>query len=278
MTRLLRLLPAPQDECEVQNLYLQYHLQKLGKPHAPFVYANFLSSLDGRVAVTEAHANSGISATPESLISANDLRLLYELQAQADCIVTNSAYLRSLASEQLGNVLQVGVTPDTQDLARWRAAQGLAPQPAVVVASSSLDFVVPPSLREHKQTLYVATCENADRTKLRRWQRLGIECFFAGKGDIVEGEPLIAELGKLGYRSIYLLAGPTMLATMLDHGQLSRLYLTMTHQLVGRRSFHTMINGEILNKGINLRLRSLYYDEHSPTDAGQWFSEFEPAY
>jgi riboflavin biosynthesis pyrimidine reductase len=48
---------------------------------------------------------------------------------------------------------------------------------------------------------------------------------------------MIRILAERGYRCLYLLAGPQMLETVLRDGSLSRLYLTMTHQLIGGRRF-----------------------------------------
>ncbi len=55
----------------------------------------------------------------------------------------------------------------------------------------------------------------------------------SGTGEQVEAEPLAALLSRLGYRSAYLVAGPRMLDTMLRQRRLSRLFLTLTHQILG---------------------------------------------
>jgi riboflavin biosynthesis pyrimidine reductase len=83
-------------------------------------------------------------------------------------------------------------------------------------------------------------------------------------------------LGALGFRSLYLLAGPRMLETMLRDGRLSRLYVTIAHCLVGGEAFHTLIAGPELGAGGQLRLASLSYDATEPAGAGQWFAQFEP--
>ena len=44
---------------------------------------------------------------------------------------------------------------------------------------------------------------------------------------------MITTLGARGYARLYLLAGPQMLETVLRDGALSRLYLTLTHQVIG---------------------------------------------
>jgi hypothetical protein len=91
----------------------------------------------------------------------------------------------------------------------------------------------------------------------------------------VQGAPLIGKLKQLGFTSIYLVAGPQMLDTMVRERQLVRLYHTITHQLVGGTDFHTMLPGPMLGEEGNLRMRSLYYDPDSPRASGQFFAQFE---
>jgi riboflavin biosynthesis pyrimidine reductase len=216
-------------------------------------------------------ADGAESNVLEDLTSSNDFRLFQELQAQADCLVTHGAYLRALAKGGLGNVLQV----DDAELIAWRKRNGLPEQPTVVVASGSLDFPVPDSIEAHGQPLYIATGEGADRARVRAWQEQGFKLIVAGSSRMVEGAPLVDALGRLGYKCLYLLAGPHMLDTMLRDRRLSRLYLTLTHRLLGGEQFHTMIPGPPLGQRGHLVLRTLYYDEGPPHRSGQWFAQFD---
>jgi riboflavin biosynthesis pyrimidine reductase len=270
---VIRLYPAPGEERPLRGLYLGQGLHALGGEGEPFVYANFVSSLDGRIALQE--SRGGVAYLPGQLLSANDFRLFLELQAQADCLITHGGYLRALAAQRLGNVLQVSPGGEHPDLLAWRAAHGLQDQPALVVASASLDFPVPESVQAHAQTLYVATGEGADPERVRAWQGRGFEVIVAGRGRGVEGRALVGALGRRGYRSLYLVAGPRMLETMLRQGRLSRLYLTLTHQILGGEWFHTMVTGPQLGPAGHLSLQALYYDPDSPGGAGQWFAQFD---
>ena len=220
-TRLIQLYPHPGQEQVLQGLYLEHRLHELGTAASPFVYANFVSSLDGRIALID--PASGDSFIPDTLTSPSDWRLFQELQAQADCFITHGAYLRAVADGRLKDILQVGVRDNSEDLAAWRHSQRLSTQPAVVVASSSLVFPIPDSVRAHQQTLYIATGERADPSRIRYWERQRYPVIRAGNGVMAEGVPLVRALGKLGYRSLYLIAGPLMLATMLRDGRLDRL-------------------------------------------------------
>jgi riboflavin biosynthesis pyrimidine reductase len=267
-----RLFPCPCESLDLQGLYLGLKLHNIGTPQRPFVYANFLSSLDGRIALEDAE---GVAYLPKHLTTPADFRLFLELQAQADCLVTHGGYLRSLAAGRLGNILQIGQRPESSDLVAWRLAHGLPAQPAIVIASASLDFPLPDSIREHGQTCYVATGQHADSAKLDYWRGQGCEIIFAGKDRRVEGGPLVEALGERGLRSIYLIAGPDMLDTMVRDGKLGRLFQTITHQLLGGLAFRTVSPGPEFGPIGHLKLRSLYYDPNAPQDAGQWFAQFD---
>jgi len=265
--QLLPLYPQAGALRPLRGLYLEHRLHELGTVQSPFAYGSFVSSLDGRIALME----PGSADVLEGLTSANDFRLFQEIHAQADCLITNAGYLRALALGQLGNMLQVSAA----DLVEWRKHNGLSPQPAIVVASSSLDFPVHPSILQHRQPLYVATGRSADPARVQALRARGLEILFAGEGSMVEGAALVDALRPHGYRSLYLLAGPKMLNAMLRDRQLSRLYLTLRHRLLGGESFHTLVEGPRLGDAGLLALRALHYDRGEGDGIGQWFAQFD---
>jgi riboflavin biosynthesis pyrimidine reductase len=265
---LLRLYPNSCEKVSIKGLYLGHQLHKLGATESPFVYANFLSSLDGRIAVEDAAQHT--THIPKHITTASDFGLFMELHAQADCIITHGGYMRALDEGRLGNILQV----KDKDLAEWRRDNGLQPQPAVIIASASLNFPLHNSLQEHAQAVYIATGKNADPDRIRYWQDLGHSLLFTGEGQMVQGAPLINALSGLGYKAIYLVAGPQMLDTVIREKRLSRLYLSMTHQLIGGKDFRTLLTGSMLGPEGNLLLEALYYEQDSPPGSGQFFMQF----
>lgn len=271
--RMLRLYPGPPQEAAVAGAYLGHAVHRLGSVARPFVYADFVSSLDGRIALDE--AGGGESRFPAALRSDNDFRLLLELAAQADCLITHGGYLRAIAAGRLDDILQVGTRAGSEDLAQWRKAHGLSPQPAVAVASASLDFTLPPSLARHGQRVLVATGAAAPADKVATLRAQGCEVFVAGQEKYVEGGALTRALGERGFRSLFLLAGPRMLETMLRDRMLARLYLTIAHSVLGGAAFHTLVAGPELGPAGHLTLSSLHYDAAQPDGAGQWFAQFE---
>ena len=271
--RILRLFPGPPQEAALAGAYLAHAVHRLGSAAQPFVYADFVSSLDGRIALDD--PGSGESRLSAALRSDNDFRLLLELAAQADCLITHGGYLRAIAAGHLDDILQVGTRAGMRDLAQWRKANGLAPQPAVAIASASLDFPIPPSLTQHGQRVLIATGRAAPADKLAQLRAQGCEVIAAGQGRYVEGAPLTRALGARGFRSLFLLAGPRLLETMLRDRVLSRLYLTIAHCLLGGTAFHSLIAGPELGPAGRLRLSSLHYDAAESEGAGQWFAQFE---
>lgn len=253
----------------MKGLYLEHRVHELGKEGAPFVYANFLSSLDGRIALEDSVSNKPF--IPKHLMTQSDFQLFMELHAQADCLITHGGYLRALSKGGLGNILQVR----DPELIDWRRENGLRPHPDIVIASASLNFPMHESLSQYGQKVFIFTGQEADKERVDFWHKSGFPVLFAGKDRMVHGEPLIKELAGLGYKSIYLIAGPQMLDTVVRENQLMRLYLTITHQLMGGRDFRTMLTGDMLGEKGNLELHSLYYEPDSPAGSGQFFAWFE---
>lgn len=269
MSTVLKLFPGPQGEHALAGLYLNHDLHRRGSPQQPLVYGNFVSSLDGRIALGDAR---GCSTTPEVLTTADDWRLFQELHAQADCIITHGGYLRALAAGRLGNILQIA----DRSLQDWRLEQGLRAQPDIVIASASLEFPLPDSVHHHGQSVILATGAAGDPAKIAFWRAQGFAVVIAGGGAAVEGAALLRQLRPRGYRSVYLLAGPRILETMLRDRMLARLYLTLSHRLLGGERFHTLLAGEALEGTGRLGLRSLYYAPGSGDASGQFFACFEP--
>ena len=129
--QILELYPHTGTTRDLDGTYLAHDLRGLATSEQPFVYANFVSSLDGRIAVVE--ARTGESYVLEDLTSGHDWRLFQELQAQADCMVTHGGYLRALAAGKFADILQVGLTKHALDIGSWRSQHGLTRQPAIAI-------------------------------------------------------------------------------------------------------------------------------------------------
>lgn len=274
-TCLIELYPQSGRSRPLAGTWLELDLHRRGRPGAPVIYGSFVTSLDGRIAVADSQTRK--LALPQAIVSRHDFRLLQELMVQADCFITHGGYLRALASGSLDDILQVGLGADSADLARWRTAHGFQGQPGIVVASATLDFEVPRSVRDHGQRLTIITVTRAPPERIRRFESEGFDVIVSGSREDVEADPVAALLSQLGYRSAYLVAGPRMLDTMLRQRRLGYLFLTITHQILGGERFATLASGALFGAAGHLQLRTLYYDAEQPAGAGQWFAQFEPA-
>ena len=270
---VLQLFPPPVRERRLGGLYLGESLPEPAAGESPFLYANFVTSVDGRIAVAGA---DGVSRLPTGLTNVRDWRLFQELQAHADCLLTHGGYLRALAAGTLGNILQVGLAADGGDIASWRADRNMTLQPAVAILSASLEFALPASLAEHRQSVHVLTTAMAPRAGIAKLEAAGCEVLVMGRGSQVRGRDVSAALSARGYRRVYLQTGPRMLETALRDRVLSRLYLTLSHRVVGGERFDTLLRGGLLGAAGTLRLRALYLDQPPTGESGQFFASFEP--
>ena len=271
---VLQLFPPPARTRRLESLYLSERMPPPAPGAPALVYANFVSSLDGRIAVT---GNDGVSRLPAGLTNPRDWRLFRELQAHADCLVTHGGYLRALASRRLGNVLQVGLGADGEDIARWRAARKMAAQPAVAIVSASLDLPIPDSLATHGQPVHILTTAAARRDRRAALEEAGLEVVVTGPGPWVSGREAVGALAERGYRKLYLQTGPKMLEATLRDRVLSRLYMTIRLRMVGGECFDTVVRGAVPGDSGRVRLGALYLDEAAGSDCGQLFACFDAA-
>lgn len=265
---VLRLFPPPHKELPLKGLYLSHRLQ--GKR---LVYTNFAMSLDGRIALPD--PKHGVYRIPRAVANARDWRLFQELAAQADLLLTSGRYFRDLAGGQAQSSVPISNDPEHNDLLRWRAVHGLSQQPAVGILSASLDIPLPPSLRREGRTVYVFTGAAADKGRVRMLEQQGAEVHYTGNGNRVDGRALMHALKRLGFHSVYSIAGPEVLHTLLAAGAVDRLYLTFTHLLLGGNEFGTLVTGPRLIPPATTRLASLYLDPYAPPGAGQSLAVFE---
>jgi riboflavin biosynthesis pyrimidine reductase len=273
LNKLLKLFPSPLESVALKCLYLKQGLQKLGTRLHPFVYTNFIVSLDGRISLE--HPQKGTHIVPDAIANPRDWRLFQELAAQADILITSGRYIRQLAREVAQDILPISDHPDYADLIQWRRTQKLPPQPAIVVVSASLNIPFPESLLNSKRLIYVATSTGANPMRVKALKTQGVRVLFAGNGPRVQGRELVTALGQEGFTTIYVIAGPEVLRTLLSAQILNRLYLTHALRVLGGESFDTLLEGEQLAPPADFALHSLYYDNLSQGNPKQIFAIYE---
>lgn len=237
------------------------------------MYSNFVSSLDGRVAIEAVGRNS--HTVPDSIANSRDWRLYQELAGQAEVLITSGRFYRQSHAGEAQDNLPVGSQPEFADIRTWRIAQGLAAQPDIVILSSSLDIPLAALEPYRSRRILVATGATVDSRRVQMLETAGIDVFVAGSGSRVEGKQLVEQLGVYGYRSLYAIAGPAVLYTLVAADVLDRLYLTIACQLLGGNAFDTLMRGELLTPAASLQLQQLHHDPVAPAGAGQLFCVFD---
>ncbi len=271
---VLELYPDPGKKHALRGLYMGQVLECMGRGKTPFIYSNFISSLDGRIAVPGPERNS--HQVPPAIANQRDWRLFQELAAQADLLITSARYFRQAAEQEAQAELPVGSAQEFADLREWRVSQGLSPQPDIAVFSASLNIPLQSIRLYHDRTLYLITGATADTEKLQQLiDSSHARAITCGQQGHVDASMLRATLAELGYRRVYAIAGPAVLHTLIQGNALDRLYHTTAHCLLGGTRFDTFVWGSPLDPPIRMPLRAMYLDPCAPAGAGQTLAIYD---
>ena len=275
MEPVIKLYPPPAQELPLEGLYLGHDLRSHAADRSrPFVYTNYVVSLDGRIAVPRADG-SGMNV-PEAIANDRDWRLFQELAVQADIILASGRYLRDYARGDAQELLRVYDDPAFEDLKQWRLGQGLAAYPDFAVISASLDFPVPEALTGEGRRVIVATVDQSDPDRRHELADQGADVVLAGD-ERVRGKPLIDALAARGYRFVYNATGPLVNHLLLRDDVLDRLYLTHAHRLLGGKPFDSIVTGDLIDPAIGMKLATIYLDAAALDGMGQLFVSYNRA-
>lgn len=272
MAQLRQLYPLPTRTLPLEGAYLAHDLRSRAEEVAgPYVYANFVTSVDGRIAVPR-EEEMGMKV-PAATANERDWRLYQELAAQADLIISSGRYLREWAEGKGQEILQVD-DPRFADLRAWRQERGLKPQADLAILSNSLRFPLPEVLTAGGREVVVFTSAAADPARRRDVEARAGQVVVAGV-ETVDGAELVKAMGELGYRVIYSAAGPKIMQTLVAGGVLNRLYLTVAHRLLGGRRYATMVEGAQFEPAVGLALKTVYLDPAGVEGLGQLFLSYD---
>ena len=265
------LYPEPGQPRPLTNLYLDHNIRQQGRAEGQaFVYANFVVSLDGRIAIP--HPSGDGLMVPKAVANERDWRLFQELAAQADLIISSGRYLRDWADGRAQEILQTD-DPRFADLRRWREDQGLKPQPDIAIISSSLNFPIPEVLTSNGRNAVIFTTANPDPDRVAEIEAQAGQVFVVGE-ESVDGGRLVQKMSELGYETVYSAAGPRILHMLLSAGVLNRLYLTHASRLLGGDPFASIVEGGVLDTAVDLKLHSLTLDPAGLGGLGQLFVSY----
>lgn len=265
MPTVTRLYPDFAEDIPLHGLYLSHDLRGVGEGR-PFVYTNFVQSLDGRISENDPH--SGRRRVPEAIANDHDWRLYMELLAQADAVLTTARHLNAVSEGRHGELLCI-TEADHPDLLAWRQARGLSAVPVCIAVSQRLHLPIEALRQRHAGEFAVVTTEQADDGAVQSLETAGVQVVTAGAGPGLRGRDLISAVAGLGHQRIYSIAGPRLLHTLLDDDQVDRLYLTWCQRLLGGERYDTLVAGPPLSPPRDFQLHQLYLDHHAPAGGSQ---------
>jgi riboflavin biosynthesis pyrimidine reductase len=203
----------------------------------PCVYANFVQTLDGVVAITDVERSNALVADR----SEDDRFVMGLLRALADVVLIGTG---TLLSSPKGRWRPDGVFPAGKEaFAELRARLGKAEQPAVAIVTSgaSLDVSHP----------VVADGALVLTTELGA-AGLAVDVpnlVAVGGGDWVSLPVALELLRARGYEHVLSEAGPTTFAELVAAGLVDELFLTLSPVFAGRPEAHRRLG---LVEGVEL--------------------------
>jgi riboflavin biosynthesis pyrimidine reductase len=267
---ILRLYPPPTEHLPLEGLYLAQDIRgQRGAGALPFIYANFITSLDGRISLSD--PDTGVHTVPAAIANPRDALLYTELAAHADVLLTTARHLRALAAGRYHEIIELHA--DAR-LAAWRRAQGLAPQPAVAAVSAGLAIPLEALRARYHGPLLAITGAEAPPARVAALRAAGVDVERIPAPGSLDGGAVARALAARGHRTVYSIAGPRVTRALFAAGVLDRLYLTIVQAALAGSEFDALTTGETLLPPARFLLHELYLDAAPPSHTGQLFASF----
>ncbi len=201
----------------------------------PYVFANFVSTIDGIVSFgVPGHDR----ARDVSHGDPNDRFVLALLRAVSDAVIVGAGTLRK---EPDSVWTAESVFPDAgAEFAALRSAAGLAPQPltVLVTAGGDLDLSLPAFSRGGP--VLVATTAAGERRLGRTPDRIRVAS-LSGGAELRMADVIRASAEAAGGGRLLTEGGANILGRFLDEGLLDELFLTVAPRFAGRSREHSRV-------------------------------------
>jgi len=252
-----RLYP-PASSVPLHGAYLALPLRQWANEQGGCIMvSNFVSSLDGRIAISH---DDNTETIPGSIANPRDWRLLQELAAQSDVLITSARYYRQWAVKQHQGSVPIGLDEDFDDIHAWRKHQGMKPQPDVIIISQSLDLPIAPLLQMMAQQRHVSVLcgSSAPPSQQAVLLQYGISVVCCASSQVT-GQAVRDYVQQQRYSVACMLAGPKVHSTLLQDGVLDYLFLTLRHSLIGQDGFSSITVGS-QSWPVYMQLQHLFHD------------------
>jgi riboflavin-specific deaminase-like protein len=224
---------SPEPPRPVHELLAEVRPHERAGAERPFVFANMISTADGRAA---------LGGSTRALGGDADLELLLELRALADAVLVGTGTLRA---EGYARLVQ-----SEERRARRRAA-GLAEDPLAVVLSRRFDVPWEAGLfQAPAQPVLVYTGVEGEAPDVPA----PVEVAWLERA--APGAAL-ADLRARGIRALLCEGGPTLLGALLADGLVDELFLTVAPLLTGDEDEPAIVAGGRLPEAVEMELLSV---------------------
>lgn len=201
-------------------------------PGRPYVIGNFVSSLDGVVALNTPGARTGGGEI--SGFNEHDRMLMGLLRASADAVIVGAGTLRSVPNHRW--TAPAIYPPLLQAYQQFRAALGKTEPPlnVIVTARGDLDLSLPVFQSGEVPVVIVTTSAGATRLRaqvLPSWVQVGA----AAGGDAVSAAEVLEVVNQRRPCDLILTeGGPRLMGDFFAEHLLDELFLTLAPQVAGR--------------------------------------------
>lgn len=213
----------------------------------PSVFANFVASVDGTVALPGDRESGRII----SLASRADRFVMGLLRAHADAILIGAGtYEKARRAQWTSAHICAEFAPDFAEL---RERLQLDPEPKLVIVSGSGSLEPGPAL---ERALVVTTSAGAERLRPSLPATSEVAVL---SGDRLGGVAVMQQLRQRRFERVLCEGGPRLFGELVQSGCIDELFLTISPQLFGHDAGDgkkALLDGVNMN-GVELELRSL---------------------
>jgi riboflavin biosynthesis pyrimidine reductase len=221
-------LPLPS---ALASLYgrLQFPIQ----PHRPYVIGNFVTSVDGVVALNDSDQSGGgeISGSNQQ-----DQMVMGLLRAVADAVIVGAGTFRS-ARQHLWTAEHIypALAEEYQQL-RSRLGKSGPPLNVIVTASGALDLALPVFRSGEVPVLVVTTQEGAQRIREHALPPL-VQIAATRQAGSISARLVLEAVSAVRQSNLILVeGGPQLMGDFFAERCLDELFLTLAPQVAGRDS------------------------------------------